>query len=377
MTDLSLWSGLRGKHLSGPAARPIRRCVAEPLHHRRGGAIRTLALIALLASGLFAQTPSRVRATSLLDDVSRGFHPGAAGFLDLFQANSLLSGASYERPYGTLEGYVQRRRIAALMQDPDSLAAVRWGLLGAWDQGGWTDDAYFGWAGGSHEDIVLWTWGVACAVPALQADVVGGVVNGRKVSWRGNIDDETIEASSWSGFVLGRWKRISNLAVTDEGGLEHLRLGFEPTPWALRATDPMFVPQIQGAVSWSQAAWNRWEPVDAVGAEIGLPLWKDRILARFDAGDEGFRQARVECDLSSEGVIGLDVSYARTRSGRRLPGVRVRIPLLTFGWNDPEDAAAFGTDPEWPVWSMRLQMVWEGPEIYYRPGRRPSPGKSR
>jgi len=74
-------------------------------------------------------------------------------------------------------------------------------------------------------------------------------------------------------------------------------------------------------------------------------------------------------------VIGLDVSYARTRSGRRLPGVRIRIPLFTLGWNDPEDAATLGTDPEWPVWSARLQMVWDGPTTYFRPTRRPSPGK--
>lgn len=344
---------------------------------RRGGTIRTSAIIASLASALLAQTPSRIRSTSMLDDLAHGFHPGAAGYLDLFQANTLLSGAEYERPYGTLEGYVQRRRVAALMQDPDSLAPVRLGLVGGWDQGGWTDDAYFGWAGGSHEDIVLWTWGAACAVPALQADVAVGAVQSRKITWKGAIDDETMETSSMSGFVLGRWKRISNLAVVDGGGLEHLRLGFEPATGPLRIADPMFVPQLQGSFNWSQADWNRWESVDAWGAEVGIPLWKDRILARFEAGDEGFRMVRAECDLSSEGVVGLDVSYARTRSGRRLPGVRVRIPLFTFGWNDPEDAAAFGTDPEWPVWSARLQMVWEGPDTYYRPGRRPTPGQSR
>lgn len=333
------------------------------------------ALIALLvaAAASSAQTPSRVRAAAMLDDVAHGFHPGAAGYLDLFQANTLRSGAAYERPYGTLEGYIQRRRVAALLQDPDSLAKVRWGLLGAWDQGGWTDDAYFGWPGGNSEDIVLWTGGVACAVPSWRSDAVVGAVYGRKVSWKGAVDDETVEPSSASFFALGRWRRVSELAVVDGGGLRHMRLGFEPGTGAIPPASPFFAPQLQGAFTWSQAEWNRWERVDAWGAEIGVPLWMDRVLARVEAGDEGFRQARLECDLGSEGVVGLDVSYARTRSGRRLPGLRVRIPLFTLGWNDAEDAALYGTEPEWPVWSARLQMVWEGPEVYYRPGRRPSP----
>lgn len=324
-----------------------------------------------------SQTPSRVRATGLLDDVARGFHSGAAGYLDVFQANSLHSGATYQRPYGELEGFVQRRRIAALMQDPDSLAEVRWGLLGAWDQGGWTDDAYFGWAGGSHEDVVLWTGGVAWAVPALETDVVAGFTYGRKVSWVGTVDEETLEPSSTSAFALARWKRLSELAVVDGGGLRHLRLGYEPAAGYIPPTGPFLLPQAQGSFNWSQAEWNPWEPVDAWGAEIGVPLWLDRILARVQAGDEGFRQVRLECDLTPEGVVGVDLSYARNRAGRRLPGVRVRIPLLTLGWNDAEDAVLCGSDAQWPVWSVRLQMVWDGPEVYYRPGRRPSPPEKR
>lgn len=330
------------------------------------------ALLSMCASFAGAQTPSRVRAAALLDDIAHGFHPGASGYLDLFQTNSLRPGTPYERPYGSLEGYVQRRRIAALLQDPDSLAPTRWGLLGAWDQGGWTDDAYFGWPGGSHEDIVLWTGGVAWARPALQTDAVFGFTYGRKVSWNGTIDNETVEPSHASYFGLGRWKRFSELAVVDGGGLRHLRLGFEPTTGSIPAEGPFLVPQIQGSFNWSQAEWNRWEAVDAWGAEVGVPLWMDRVLVRAQGGDEGFRQIRLECDLSAEGVVGVDVSYARNRSGRNLPGVRVRIPLFTFGWNDPEDAALYGASAQWPVWSARLQMVWDGPETYYRPGRRPS-----
>lgn len=318
-----------------------------------------------------------MRATSLLDDLARGFHPRAAGYLDLFQANTLLSGAGYARPYGTLEGYVQRRRIAALMQDPDSLAPRRLGLFGAWDQGGWADDAYFGTEPTSGEDITLWSGGLAIAVPSLEADLVGGFVHGRKTSWKSPVDRETFEPSGTAAFALGRWKRGTALAIADDEGLDHLRLGFEPTATPLESNGTFIFPQILGSVNWSRARWNPWEAHDAFGVDLGYPVWKDRIVARAEAGSEGFRQVRLECDASSEGVVGLDVSYARTRSGRRLPGIRLRIPLFTLGWNDPLDAAALGTDPQWPVWSARLQMVWDGPEAYYRPGRRPSPGSSR
>lgn len=354
------------------------------VHHTKRAAARTAWAgfrLAFLGAGLYAlpacaQTPSRVRAASMLDDVARGFHPGAAGYLDFVQANTLGPGASYERPYGRLEGYVQRRRLAMLMLDPDSLAPVRGGILAAWDQGGWTGDSYLLSPGGAHEDIVVWTGGLACAVPRLETDIVAGFVHGRKVSWRSPVDDQTVEPSGTSAFALGRWKRASQLAVVDDGGLRHARVGLEPATGAI-LDDGFLVPQLQASFDWSQAEWNRWEKVDAWGVGLGAPLWKDRIFAKVEAGDEGFRQARVECELTSEGVVGLDLSYARTRSGRRLPGVRVRVPLLTFGWNDPEDAAAFGTESEWPVWSARLQMVWEGPEVYYRPGRRASPGGAR
>lgn len=335
------------------------------------------AFLFLCASSAVAQTPSRVRATALLDDIAHGFHPGAAGYLDIFHANSLRPGTDYERPYGTLEGYVQRRRVAFLMQDPDSLAPTRWGLLGAWDQGGWTDDTYFGWPDGSHEDIVLWTGGVAWARPSLEADAVVGFTYGRKVSWKGEIDDGTVEPSRTSWFGLGRWRRFSELAVVDGGGIRHLRLGYEPATGSVPPGGAFLASQIQGALHWSQPEWNRWEAVEAWGAEVGVPLWMDRILLRAHGGDEGFRQVRLECDLAAEGVVGLDISYARNRSGRTLPGVRVRIPLFTLGWNDPEDAALYGADARWPVWSARLQMVWDGPEVYYRPGRRPSHPEKR
>lgn len=333
------------------------------------------ALIPLLAAAVSlacAQTPSRVRSAAFLDDLSKGFHPGAAGYLDLFQSNSLVSGAQWERPYGTLEGYVQRRRIAALMLDPDSLAPTRLGLLGGWDQGGWADDAYFS-SPDNGEAITVYTFGLAVAVPALEFDLAGGFVHGTDVRWEGSFEREVLEGARTSAFALGRWHRASALGVVELDGFRHVRAAFEPTATAIPHDGDFLLPQLQASASWSRAAWNRWEEVDAWGLDLGAPLWKDRILARVEAGSEGFRQVRLECDLASEGVVGLDLSYARTREGRRMPGARVRIPLFTLGWNDPEDAANLGSDPSSPVWSARLQMVWDGPEVYYRPGRRPSP----
>lgn len=323
-----------------------------------------------------AQTPSRVRSAAFLDDLSEGFHPRSAGYLDLFQSNSLVSGSEIDRPYGTLDGYVQRRRIAALMLDPDSLAPTRLGLVGGWDQGGWADDAYFS-SPDNGEAITLYTFGLAVAVPARAFDLAGGFVHGTATRWEGSIDREVLEPAGTSAFALGRWHRAGALGVVDLDGFRHARLALEPTATAIASDEDFLLPQIQASLNWSQADWNRWETVDAWGLDLGAPLWKDRILARVEAGTEGFRQARLECDLTAEGVVGLDISYARTREGRRLPGARMRIPLFTLGWNDPEDAATIGAGPESPVWSARLQMVWDGPEVYYRPGRRPSPPMHR
>lgn len=329
-----------------------------------------------MASFASAQTPSRVRSAAFLDDLAKGFHPGAAGYLDLFQSNSLVSGSTMERPYGTLEGYVQRRRIAALMLDPDSLAPMRLGLVGGWDQGGWADDANF-ISPDNSESITAYTFGLAVAVPRLDFAVAGGMVRTTAVRWEGSFERETLEPAGNAAFALGRWNRASALGVVDFDGFRHGRLAFEPTAVAIASDEDFLIPQILASVNWSQAQWNRWETVDAWGFDVGAPLWKDRILTRVEAGSEGFRQARVECDLTAEGVVGLDISYARSRDGRRLPGARVRVPLFTIGWNDPEDAATLGADPESPVWSARLQMVWDGPEVYYRPGRRPSPSENR
>jgi hypothetical protein len=281
-----------------------------------------------------------------------------------------------ERPYGTLEGYVQRRRVAALMLDPDSLAPIRLGLMGSWDQGGWADDAYFG-SPDHGEAITAYTFGLAVAVPSRNVDLAGGLVRTTASRWEGSFDRETLEPADNDLFALGRWHRASALGVLGLDGIRHGRLAFEPTAVAIASGEDYVFPQLLTSVNWSQAAWNRWETVDAWGVDVGAPLWKDRIVARVEAGSEGFRQARVECDLDPEGVVGLDLSYAVSRDGLRRPGARFRVPLFTLGWNDPEDVATLGSEPDAPVWSARLQMVWDGPEVYYRPGRRPSPPEHR
>jgi len=297
--------------------------------------------------------------------------------MDLFHANTIFPGEPFERPYGTLEGYVQRRRLSGLLMDPDSLVPLRLGLFGSWDQGGWTDDPYFAVAGNNLEDITTWSWGIAASWPRHEVGVLAGMNHLQEVQWRGAIDEQRLEPLSHSGFAIARWKRFSSLAVVDAEGLGHLRTGFEPTAVPLPADRTVIFPQLQLGANWSQARWNRWEPVDAWGVELGVPLWMDRIVARAEAGDEGYRQIRLECDLSSEGVVGLDLSYARDREGRRRPGVRARVPLFTFGWNDPEDAATLGTGSSGPVWSARLQMAWKDEATYWRPGRRPSPPEAK
>lgn len=324
-----------------------------------------------------ASSPPRVRTTALLDDLARGYEAHVAGSMDLFHASTLVPGETFHRPYGTLEGYVQRRRLSGLLMDPDSLVPLRLGLFGAWDQGGWTDDPYFAVPGNNFEDATTWSWGVAVARPRQRMGLLVGANHLQAPTWRGAIEDEQFEPTSHSAFAITRWKRVSGLGVVDLEGLGHLRAGFEPTSTALPAARTILFPQITLGANWSQARWNRWEEVDAWGVELGVPVWMDRICARAEAGDEGFRQVRMEFDLSSEGVVGVDVSYARDRLGRRRPGIRARIPLFTFGWNDPEDAATLGTGPSGPVWSARLQMAWKDEGTYWRPGRRPSPPESK
>lgn len=335
----------------------------------------SIPLLALAA--LVVADPPDLRTTTLVDDLSRAAHAGASGYLDLFQANSLRPRDRVTRPYGELEGYVQRRRLAAWLQDPDSLAPLRLGLVGAWDQGGWTDDSYFASASGAHEERTSWLVGLAAAWPSTRFVVLGGVGIREEPRWVGLQEDEFLAPSRATLFLVTRKDRMAGAAVVGTHGLNHARIGFQPTTSPLPSTGTFISPQLEAAANWSTADWNPWGTDDAWGVALGAPLWRDRIALRAEAGSEGFRQARIECDLSSEGVLGFDVSYSRDRKGRRHPGIRVRIPLFTLGWNDPEDNTALGMDGSVPVWSARLQMTWEGPETYYRPGRRPSPPEAR
>ena len=49
----------------------------------------------------------------------------------------------------------------------------------------------------------------------------------------------------------------------------------------------------------------------------------------------------------------------------------MRVPILTFSLNDPDDVGEFAVRGAM-VWSMRFRMTWEDSQTWYAPGRRPA-----
>jgi len=132
-----------------------------------------------------------------------------------------------------------------------------------------------------------------------------------------------------------------------------------------------FFPQLEASADWERADWNRWNGNDEWAGTLRVPLLAQRISARVEAGSDGFRLAQVSSDIDPQGEVGMDLSWS-VRHGEDLPGVRMRIPFLTFSVNDPDDVDEFAVRGSL-VWSLRFRMTWEDSQTWYSPGRRPAP----
>lgn len=311
-----------------------------------------------------------------LEDFQRGLHAKSLGYLDVGQVQSLGADRSVNHPtLGRLDGFQEFRRVALVVLGPDSSSPVRIGLEGAWEKGGWAPDLYLTTPPDPNLSRSAWSLGGAGEWVEHDLFAMAGLHHANAADWSGAAGDERAvdpETDLWS--VL-RWHRAGLLAAADRDGLALARLSFLSDPSVLRMGGEWFVPQAEAFAGWERADWNRWRRDDEWTAEVRLPVLRDRVFVRAQAGSEGFRFGQVGSNIDPQGEVGLDVSWS-DRAGRSIPGIRLRIPVLTFSLNDPDDVDEFGVRGGL-VWSMRFCMTWEDSQTWYAPGRRPEPEESR
>lgn len=311
-----------------------------------------------------------------LVELQRGMHARSLGYLDVGQMQDL---SPVERvahdAYGKVEGFREVRRITAVLMGPDSAAKDKIGLMGAWQSGGWTRDLYLTSPPSPHLSATRWGVGLAGAREEQEWFAAGGWFHVDPVVWKGDRGYRLADGGNefWGGF---RWRRWGVLSVADPDGPATGRFSWfsDPAPFG-KFDRNWFWPQCEAALVWSRSDFNPWSATDALGAQLRVPVLGERVAVRLDAGQDGFRLAQVQSNLDPQGNVGLDLSWSESR-GARGPGIRFRVPLFTFSWNDPEDVAAFGMARRGVVWSLRLIMTWENSEMWYRPGRRPDAGGS-
>ncbi len=332
-----------------------------------------LFLIASLSRGQVYSGPSMALE---LADLQRGLHGRSMGYLDLGQIQDLApANHRVHDANGDLEGFQEVRRATVALMGPDSAAVRRVGLIGSWQSGGWVRDLHLVSPSGVHTRESRWMLGVAGAHAEQDWFASAGWVHAEPVEWKGD-RGYRLEAGSEAGWAGFRWKRAGLLSVAGPDGPSLFRLSLfpDPSPFA-KYERRWFLPQCEASVTWTEAAWNPWSGSRGFGGEVRVPLLGERVGMRLDGGQDGFRLAQIQTNLDPQGNVGLDLSWSDSRLTHG-PGVRFRAPLFTFSWNDPEDAAAFGTSRRALVWSLRLVMTWENSLMWYRPGRRPDAGGS-
>jgi len=311
-----------------------------------------------------------------LEDFQRALHAKSLGYLDVGQVQSMGADRSVDHPtLGRLDGFQEFRRIAAVVLGPDSSSPVRIGLEGAWEKGGWTPDLYLISPSDPNLSRTAWSVGVAGGWVEEQLFGMAGIHHAGDASWTGAAgNDRALDPETDLWGVL-RWHRAGLLGAADRQGLALARLSLLSDPVVIRRNGEWLVPQVEGFTGWERADWNRWNRRDEWTGELRVPVLRERVNARVQAGSDGFRFAQVGSNIDPQGEVGLDLSWSN-RDGKSIPGIRMRIPLLTFSVNDPDDVDEFGIRGGL-VWSMRLCMTWEDSQTWYAPGRRPAPGESR
>lgn len=313
---------------------------------------------------------------SQLEAFQRGMSAQTMGYLDVGQIQNLDPSVPIAHPTaGDLEGFREIRRVTAILLGPDSAAPVRIGLEGSWESEGWSSDLYVNEPPDPSLVRTSWSFGIANGWVASNLFVLGGMHHSNAADWTGaGAGGGHGLAPETDGWGVVRWKRAGLMGAVDGNGLGVARGAFLSDPAPLGKVGPWFLPLLEGAVWWERADWNRWSPEDAEGIELRVPVMRDRIQIRSAGGSDGFRFVQVASDVDPQGQVGLDASLSR-RGGRFLVGGRLRLPLLTFSINDPDDVDEFSIRGSL-VWSMRFRMVWEDGQTWYAPGRRPAPRPS-
>lgn len=326
-------------------------------------------LIAFLFSVLTAGSGPTDGWPSVLASYQRGMHARALGYLDLLQVQDLDPDAPASHPTaGELQGFRQDRRVAGILMGPDSAALVRYGLEGSWQDGGWTPDLYFTSAPDPHLSRRSWSFGLCAAWVPQEVFFVGGIHHSGAAQWSDATRSRVLdpETDAWGNI---RWSRGATLGAFDRRGAALIRASLLPNPEPLPKTGgSWFFRLAEGSMWWARSDWNDWSKRDAYNASLRLPFLKDRVGGRVEGGTDGFHFAQVTSDVDPQGEVGLDGSLA-DHHGKWLPGFRLRVPLLTFSFNDPDDVGEFGSRSNL-VWSIRLKMVWEDATNWYAPGRR-------
>lgn len=332
--------------------------------------------LSLLLGLTAADFPGGASLAQELTDLHRGLHPRCLGYLDVGQIQDLRSQDRAEhQAYGDLRGFQEVRRATGVFMGPDSAADLRYGLMGTWQAGGWAKDVYLTSAPDLNRSQTRWGGGVAAGRISGQWFTAGGWIHVDPTEWEDDRGYRTADGGD-AFWALGRFRRFGAVVAAGVDGPDFARAGLlvDPAPFA-KYSKNWYWPQLEVAANYHRASWNPWSDQDEVGAEVRMGLLGERVAGRLEAGQDGFRLAQVQSNLDPEGNVGVDISWSRRRDGDG-PGIRLRVPFLTFSWNDPDDIAAFGVSRRGVVWSLRLLMTWETSQGWYRPGRRLSGGGS-
>ena len=327
-----------------------------------------LLIAAILLSGSATSGPSDGWSAQL-ESFQRGLHARSLGYLDAGQVLPLDPDVPATHPVaGELRGFRQIRRLTGVLEGPDSVAALRGGLEGSWQSEVWAPDVYL-W-NPPEPDLSRTAWSAGLSIGWVPGDfhAMAGLHHSGPQEWSGegerSMDPET---DLWA--VL-RWRRAGALGAVDRDGPALSRISLLSDPERIPVAGAWFLPLLEGSAWWERADWNSWEGRDAWGGEVRIPVFRDRVEIRAQGGSAGFRFAQVGSNVDPQGEVGLDVSVSKRRSDW-LPGFRLRVPLLTFSLDDPDDMDEFRMRGAL-VWSLRLRMVWEDGQTWYAPGRRPS-----
>lgn len=335
-------------------------------------------LLALLPGQAAAQEwerSSALRQSILFSDFVRSLHAEAMGYIDIFHAQSITPSARLPRPFGELDGFVERRRLALGLQPavPGPASPVRLGAIAAVDQGGWTDDIYLFSPQGNRTGSTEFAWGAWSSWRPWNLTLAGGGLHATSTRIDGALGRSTIAGGSTDAWTIVRWHRFALAAagtpsqprIAEIAYLPRVESGPAPERWRDR---------LGLRVRWLDASWNPWHDREEIAGEAIVPAWEELARLRLQAGSAGFQSTHLEVDIHREGLVGFDIGACRVRGEGWLPSARLRIPLVTLSWNDPGDLATLGPAPRQVLWSARLQFVFEDEFTFYAPGRRSSAG---